>query len=86
MMHGVMCIMSDHVGTASLINQGEEGIIFECDNILQLADEMEKCIDGRYDLVKIGRKARKAYEELFSMEAFQINVKKVIPYGGLSGK
>lgn len=79
MMHGVTCIMSDHVGTASLLNHGEEGIIFECDNVLQLADEMEKCIDKRYDLEKIGQKARKAYEKLFSMDVFQRNIIKEIP-------
>lgn len=86
MMHGVTCIMSDHVGTASLISRGEEGIVFECDNVLQLTDEMEKCIHKQYDLEKLGRKARKAYEDFFSMDVFQENITNEIPYWLPGGK
>lgn len=78
MMHRTACILSDSVGTAPFIINGEDGIVFACDHADKLAEEMAKCINGQYDIKKMGLNARHIYEQFFSMNAFQKNVDKEI--------
>lgn len=71
MMHGVPCLISDAAGTASYIESGVDGLIFESENAAQLEEMLKKCILNSFDLKEMGRKARNLFEDYFSMEAFE---------------
>lgn len=78
MMHGVPCLVSDTTGTAAYIRQGENGLVFKSGDAAGLAGQIRWCIANKTSLAEMGRKAEKVYEEVFSMEAFEKNLSKVI--------
>lgn len=71
MMHGVPCLLSDSAGTVKYIRDGSDGMVFQSGNTEQLAEILNRCIQGCYDLERMGRNARKVFEKYFSMEAFE---------------
>lgn len=78
MMQGVSCIISDAVGTAEYIRDREEGLLFPSENADELAHKIEWCVYHRKELYKMGNNARRVYERVFSMEAFEDNFMKLI--------
>lgn len=71
MMHSVACIVSDATGTAAYIHDGINGFIFPSEDARMLADKIKWCTENREKLSGIGQKARKVYEEYFSMAVFE---------------
>lgn len=71
MMHRVPCLLSDAVGTAEYIRHGIEGMIFPSQDADALSREIEWCILHSDLLAGMGEKARRIYEENFSMDAFK---------------
>lgn len=71
MMHGVPCLLSDAAGTAKYISDRKDGFVFQSENVKQLGELLEQCIQGSVDLVQIGKNARKVFEKYFSMETFE---------------
>lgn len=78
MMHEVMPLVSDVTGTAEYICDGKNGLVFESGNILQLSDKIAWCIRNRQILPKMGKAARKIYNEQFSMNTFENNLMKLV--------
>lgn len=78
MMHSVPCILSDVTGTAAYIHNNEDGFIFESENVQELADRIEWCVKNKKELVHIGQKARKIYESVFSMRAFEERLMEIV--------
>ena len=78
MMHNVPCLVSDTTGTVKYIRDGIDGLIFQSENAGQLKEILERCIQGEFDLVQMGRNARNVYEEYFSMEAFENRLMELI--------
>lgn len=78
MMQGVPCIVSDAVGTAEYIHNREEGLLFPSENAEELADRIEWCVCHQKELYKMGNSARRVYERVFSMEAFEHNFVELI--------
>ncbi len=78
MMHKVPCLVSDTTGTVKYIRDGIDGLIFQSENTGQLKEILERCIQGEFDLVQMGRNARNVYEEYFSMEAFENRLMELI--------
>jgi glycosyltransferase involved in cell wall biosynthesis len=76
MMHSVPCVLSDATGTALYIEEGVNGMVFESENAGELASRLEWCITHRGRLKQMGEKARKIYEENFSMKIFERNLLK----------
>ncbi len=70
MMFSKPCICSSHTGTASLIEDGENGYVFKSENARELAERIIYIIEHREILDKMGKKARKTYEENFMYETF----------------
>lgn len=70
MMYGKTCIVSGAVGMAAYIEDGENGILFEPENCVDLRDKMAWAIRNRESLREMGAKARQTYEKYFSMECF----------------
>ena len=71
MMLSKPCICSSRCGTASLIRDGENGLVFENENIFELAVKMRFCMENRAALDSIGKNGRKIYERLFVPSVFE---------------
>lgn len=78
MMHSIPCIVSDAAGTAAYIHEGEDGFIIPTENVLILAEKIEWCVTNSGRLASIGQKARKLYENYFSMETFENDFIRVV--------
>ena len=73
-------IVSDCTGTASFINDGDNGYIVKAGDAHSLAIAIEKAVKSKNLLPAIGKKARKVYESSFTNEAFEQRLKeKFIP-------
>lgn len=71
MMHGVPCFVSDAAGTAKYISDGEDGLTFRSEDAEQLAQRITWAVENRDKLHFMGAKARKLFENHFSMNAFE---------------
>lgn len=78
MMHGVPCILSDVTGTAKYIQDGVDGIVFCSEDVRQLAEKIIWCVENRQKIADMRISARKVYEEIFSMEAFEKNLLRIM--------
>ena len=74
MMHWLPCLLSDAVGTARFVRDGEDGLLFASEDADALAKQMKWCIDNRERLSAMGRRARRIYERFFSEEVFEERV------------
>lgn len=70
MMFGKTCIISDSAGMAGYISNKENGLIFQNEDIFSLCEAIKWCCNNRYNLKSIGEKARRVYENEFSMRIF----------------
>lgn len=71
MMHYVPCIISDAIGTATYVHDGEEGEVFPNEDEHALARKIVWCVENRDRLNRMGKKARMLYEKQFSMSVFE---------------
>lgn len=78
MMHAVPCIVSDAIGTVEYIKNGQDGMIFHSENVVELKALMQGCVEHAEMLKTIGKNARKIYEKVFSMEAFETELIDVV--------
>ena len=78
MMHLVPCIVSDVTGTAAYIQNNEDGFIFESENVQELVEKIEWCVKNRNELRHMGQRARKIYEKVFSMRAFEERLMEIV--------
>ena len=78
MMHGVPCILSDATGTARYMQDGVDGIVFHSEDARSLAEKLVRCIEHPKQLSDMGMRARKVYENVFSMQVFEENVRNVL--------
>ncbi len=70
MMYGKACIVSDEVGQAQFIIDGENGFVCKAGDAKSLASKMKQILEDKDRLEQIGRNGRQIYEEIFAMEAF----------------
>ena len=79
MMFGKPCICSSSVGTASYIENGKNGYIFESENIEDLSKILYSiAVKGKEELRVVGKQSRKIYDTVFSYEIFKKNAMEVI--------
>lgn len=78
MMHSVPCIVSDATGTAEYIHDGEEGFVVPSEDVRALAERIEWCVVNSGNLDKMGKKARRLYEEHFSIAVFERRFMEII--------
>ncbi len=83
MMYELPCILSNAAGTAAYIREGENGFVFSNGDASELAGKIRWCIGNREKLTGLGKRARKIYEERFSMDVFEGNLCRYIK-GALS--
>ena len=70
MMYGKACIVSNVAGVSEFIKDGENGFIFNIDNVCELAQKMQWCVKHKNELSIIGKEARKTYEKFFTINSF----------------
>ena len=87
MMLGKIPVVSSICGVTKWIKHGENGFVFETENVYSLADALRHCVSLRLtngenpesrancaaqdlNYQEIADKARRTYEEFFSMDAF----------------
>lgn len=78
MMHCVPCIVSDATGTAEYITNGVDGLIIPNQDIQALSEKIEWCVKNRPNLRRMGEKARRVYEKVFSLEAFEERLMEIV--------
>lgn len=71
MMHDVPCMVSDVTGTADYIEDGVSGLVFVSEDVQGLNEKIMWCVNNRADLKRIGKNARKVYENHFSAGVFE---------------
>lgn len=71
-------LVSSATGNAAFIEDGVNGYVFEADNVLALRDALMRMLDQRNDLPLLGRRAALVYQQYFSMEVFERNVRRMI--------
>lgn len=78
MMHSVPCIVSNAIGTAAYIRDGENGFVFQNENAEALAGKIQQCVERKECIPSIGKKARKLYDQFFSMKSFEGNFLNIV--------
>lgn len=78
MMHALPCIVSDTVGTASYVHNGQDGFVFPCGDADALSSKIEWCVKQKEKVKGMGKEARKLYEAYFSMPAFTERLLKIV--------
>lgn len=73
-----VCIISDTTGQAEFIIDGENGFVFQQDNVEELRKKMEWVIAHSEESKKIGENARKLFEQEFSMLVFEKKIERLI--------
>lgn len=77
-MNEKLVIVSDAAGIAEYITNGEDGLIFQSDNVGQLVSKIEWVIANGEGAAKIGHTSKRIYDKYFSMEIFERNLLSVI--------
>lgn len=70
MMFGKACITTENTGIAEYMQDGENGFVVPVGNAEILRDRMEWLITHRKEMERMGKAARKTYEQYFTMELF----------------
>ncbi len=81
MMHGKICITTDATGMTEYIDDEVNGLIFKSGDEKSLFDKMKWVVENyeNYPIMNsIRKKARKTYEEHFSMDAYADRLEKMI--------
>lgn len=78
MMHSVSCIVSDVTGTAAYLHDGEDGFVVPSEDVQALAEKITWCVENREKLDGMGKRARKLYENHFSIPAFEKRFMEII--------
>lgn len=78
MMHSVPCIVSDSAGTVKYITNQLDGIVYRSENPEELAEKIIWTVKNYKMLSKMGKAARKLYENIFDLKVFEQNLMRVI--------
>lgn len=79
-MNEKVVIVSDAAGIADFIANGEDGLIFQNENLEQLAALMKWVIDNPKKAEELGHNAKRVYEKYFNMETFESNLLEVFRF------
>ncbi len=80
MMHGVPCLLSDKTGTVAYIHDGKNGLVFQSENALGLAEKIRWCIAHYDSLPSMGAEARKVFEERFAPDVFEKELMQLVDF------
>jgi glycosyltransferase involved in cell wall biosynthesis len=78
MMYCKTCIVSDNAGMAEYVENGKNGFVFKSEDVEDLYNKMNWCIENKDRLNDIGARARKTYEDYFTMQKFGERLEKML--------
>ncbi len=78
MQHSLPCIVSDAVGVAAYIKDGENGFVVRQGDAQALTEKIRWCMKHRDRLEQMGENSRQIYEQYFSMEVFEKKLMEII--------
>lgn len=78
MMEAKVCIISDVIGTAAYIKDGINGLVFKAGEAQDLSKKLQWVLKNRKNLESMGFEARNCYKEIFAMDVFECNIKKIL--------
>lgn len=78
MMYHKVCLASDGTGISYYMTDGTDGFIFKNGDILHALEKVKYIIDNFNQLDELRENGRKLYENIYSQEAFEENVWKMI--------
>lgn len=78
MMCHIPCMVSDSVGQAEFISQGQNGWVFPTDDVKKLSELIADIIEKPEQLPAMGDEARKVYDRYFGIEEFEFNLKFIL--------
>jgi glycosyltransferase involved in cell wall biosynthesis len=76
-MFSKLCLCSDAVGTALLIEDGKNGILFQKENPEDLCGKIKYIIENRDQWKDLPENGHRIYQEHFSMDGFEENIRKI---------
>lgn len=76
-MFSKICLCSNSVGAARLIEDGKTGILFQKDNPADLARKFKYIIANRERCKELAHCGHNIYQEHFSMDGFEENIRKI---------
>ena len=71
MMQSRIAICSENTGTAGVLRDGYDGLIYQNNDPVLLAEKIRYVIHHEDELEQMKRNARDTYEKVFAMEAFE---------------
>lgn len=77
-MNRKVCISSDATAVSDFIKDQVNGMIFQSENIEELANKMKKIIESPNIIKEIGLQGRKIYEQYFSEKKMQDNILNIL--------
>ncbi|MDR1772927.1 MAG: glycosyltransferase family 4 protein [Hungatella sp.] len=77
MMNNKICITNTNTGIAEFFQDNENGFIYEVGNVNDLLSKLKYVIQNFGSLDFMRKKARKTYEEFFSIEAFADSLQEI---------
>lgn len=75
---GRPAIVSEHTGTAGLIQEGVDGFVYRQDSPVELAEKIEYFIDHPELTEQMSKACRALYERSFTYESFQTTLKQLV--------
>lgn len=78
MMHQCLCVVSDGAGISDYITDGENGFVFENENVNELTEKLMYIILNYSCLEPVAMAGRKTYEANFSEQAGQNNFQEIL--------
>ena len=78
MMNGIMTIVSDAAGIAHYIEHGKNGMVFKSEDSHHLANMIEWAVLNDKGRIQIGSQGRGIYDEFFSINEHDNNLRKLI--------
>lgn len=78
LMNGRICLISDQIGTAKFVKDGESGFVCRIGDIWELTEKMRYIINHWDSLDVIRSNGRKIYEEHFTIDKFETNVSRLL--------
>ena len=73
-----LCLLSDLIGTATLVKNNENAVLFNTKNALELTEKLKDITLNYEDYKQIAEKGREVYENNFSIEIFERKIKKYV--------
>ena len=78
MMFSRSAIVSDKTGASEVITNGEQGLVFHNEDVDELVKCIQYAIDNPDEILQMGIKARKLYEEQYALPFFEKSFSEIV--------